>query len=99
MIIVQKVSRMFAAGNRTITSADMAYSRYVPTDNPIYDALKAIYAEEHQEWLVRLPSLVRETTRKLRTSALAAKANQGKGPPSSTSWRGRERNIQFRSQS
>lgn len=34
-----------------------------------------------------------------RQQALAAKAARGKGPPSSASWRGRERNTKFRSQS
>lgn len=32
-------------------------------------------------------------------SALAAKQQQGHGPPASGSWRGRERNTKFRSQS
>lgn len=33
-----------------------------------------------------------------RPAALAAKAAEGKGPPSSDSWRGRERSPKFRSQ-
>lgn len=33
-----------------------------------------------------------------RSAALAARKRQGKGPPSSSSWRGRERNTKYRSQ-
>lgn len=34
-----------------------------------------------------------------RLQALAARQRQGKGPPSSMGWRGRERNTKYRSQS
>lgn len=41
----------------------------------------------------------RAIRRDKRAAALAAKAAKGKGPPSSSCWRGRERTTKYRSQS